>query len=58
MALSKKDARQVTSDRCKKKLFVGGLSQKTTEGKRHFFFDDLQSDIISAKCPWLNRVVT
>ena len=37
MALSKKDARQVTSDRCKKKLFVGGLSQKTSEGNYHFF---------------------
>ena len=37
IALSKKDARQITADRCKKKLFVGGLSQKTSEGNYHFF---------------------
>jgi len=38
LALSKKEARQIIADKSKRKLFVGGLSQKTTQGKLIFSF--------------------
>ena len=58
-ALGKKEARAMTTLKTKKKLFVGGLSQKTTEGKPLFFFEfgwTTKSKILGKKLPRLGCI--
>jgi len=47
--LSKKDAKENTTEKSKKKLFVGGLNQKTTEGNFCPFFENLDISNLSFK---------